>query len=133
MTKLVIDTNVYSFLCRGRSDIARLLAQYDQVLVPTIVLGELEAGFRNGSRYLVNKVGLGQFLSLPQVHILNVDGAAAEAYGRIYSALKATGNMIPINDVWIASQAIAENATFVTFDAHFSKIHGLDLILKTVD
>ena len=40
--------------------------------------------------------------------------------------------MIPINDVWIAAQAMSENVPLVTFDAHFRKINGLNLILKEV-
>jgi len=130
--KIVIDTNVYSFLCRGRTDVAQMLSRYDVVLVPSIVLGELEAGFRQGSRYEINKSGLGRFLALPSVRVLSVGGAAAEAYGRIYSNLKSSGSMIPINDVWIAAQAMSESAALVTFDAHFRQIQGLDLILKEV-
>ena len=43
MKRIVIDTNVYSFLLRGRKDIAQFLSTYDSVLVPAVVLGELEA------------------------------------------------------------------------------------------
>ena len=44
MKRIVIDTNVYSFLLRGRMDIAQFLSTYDTVLVPAVVLGDLEAG-----------------------------------------------------------------------------------------
>lgn len=132
MRKIVVDTNAYSFLCKGRSDVAQLLSNYDLVLVPAIVLGELEAGFHGGTRYAQNKDCLNRFLSLPRVRILGVTKAAAEAYGQIYSALKNAGTLVPINDVWIAAQTIAEDAALVTFDEHFKKIPGLNLILKEV-
>lgn len=132
MKRIVIDTNVYSFLLRGRMDIAQILSTYDTVLVPVVVLGELEAGFRKGSRYEQNKAGLMKFLSVPSVRVLDVTNVAAETYGRMFAELQAVGAMIPINDVWIAAQAMAENAPLVTFDAHFRKIKGLNLILKEV-
>ena len=132
MKRIVIDTNVYSFLLRGRMDIAQLLSTCDSVLVPAVVLGELEAGFRKGSRYEQNKAGLTRFLSVPSVQVLEVTSAAAEAYGRTYVDLQTAGAMIPINDVWIAAQAMSENVPLVTFDAHFRKINGLNLILKEV-
>ena len=103
MKRIVIDTNVYSFLLRGRMDIAQFLSTYDTVLVPVVVLGELEAGFRKGSRYEQNKTALEKFLSVSSVRALDVTSAAAETYGRIYTELKAIGAMIPINDVWIAA------------------------------
>ena len=132
MKRIVIDTNVYSFLLRGRMDIAQFLSTYDTVLVPAVVLGELEAGFRKGSRYEQNKTALKKFLSVSSVRALDVTSAAAETYGRIYTELQTIGAMIPINDVWIAAQAMSENAQLVTFDAHFRKINGLDLILEEV-
>ena len=132
MKRIVIDTNVYSFLLRGRKDIAQFLSTYDSVLVPAVVLGELEAGFRKGSRYEQNETALKKFLFVPSVRVLDVSSAAAETYGRIYAELQAIGAMIPINDVWIAAQAMSENAPLVTFDAYFRKIAGLNLILKEV-
>ena len=48
---------------------ARLLFEYDEVVVPAVVVGELEAGFRNGVRYAENKAGLDRFLALSRVSI----------------------------------------------------------------
>jgi len=132
VSKIVIDTNVYSFLCHGREDVARLLFAYEEVVIPAVVVGELEAGFRKGARYGVNKAGLERFLALDCVRIANVNQRVAEEYGRVHAELKTQGTMIPLNDVWIAATAMAEDATLVTFDCHFKNVAGLDFLLKEV-
>jgi len=132
MTQIVIDTNTYSFLCHGQKDVAELLASYDAVIIPSIVLGELEAGFRKGNRYQFNKSQLERFLLVDRVRVANVDPRIAEAYGLVYQQLKKCGVMIPLNDVWIGATAVALNAPLLTYDKHFSKIEGLNLILKEV-
>jgi len=132
MSALVIDTNVYSFLCHGREDLARLLFECDEVIVPAVVVGELEAGFRKGSKYAENKANLVRFLAIARVHVAEVDLAVAEAYGKIHAELKNRGMMIPLNDVWIAATAMAKGVALITFDNHFANIAGLNLILKDV-
>jgi len=42
-------------------------------------------------------------------------------------------NSIPINDVWIAATALSVGAPLLTFDAHFNHVHGLDLVLLSVE
>jgi len=132
MTQIVIDTNTYSFLCYGQKDVAELLASYDTVIVPSVVLGELEAGFRNGNRYQFNKSQLERFLLIDRVRVANVDPHVAETYGRVYEQLKKSGAMIPLNDVWIGATALALKASLLTYDRHFLKIEGLKVILKEV-
>lgn len=107
MTRIVIDTNTYSFLCHGQRDVAELLASYDVVVIPSIVLGELEAGFRKGNRYECNKAQLERFLLIDRVRVANVDPLVAETYGLVYQQLKKDGAMIPLNDVWIGATAMA--------------------------
>jgi len=92
----------------------------------------LEAGFRHGSRYAANKAVLQRFLSVGRVRIADVDSKVAEAYGVLHADLKTKGVMIPLNDVWIASVAIASGSPLVTFDGHFSQINGLNLVLLDV-
>jgi tRNA(fMet)-specific endonuclease VapC len=99
--------------------------------VPAIVLGELRTGFALGRRQQKNEAELGDFLAHPNVHILNVDEITPRYYAQIVVALRKKGMAIPTNDVWIASLAMREAATIVSFDAHFSAIDTVaSLILK---
>ena len=47
---VVLDTSAYSHLRRGHPKVQDIVAKAATVLLPTIVLGELEAAFQLGSR-----------------------------------------------------------------------------------
>jgi predicted nucleic acid-binding protein len=96
------------------------------VLIPTIVLGELAAGFRLGSRSRQNQQVLGEFLDEPFVAVLDVTAEVGQRYGEIFSRLRERGTPIPTNDIWIAACAFAAQATLITYDTHFEKIEQLD-------
>ena len=48
--KYAIDTNIYAELAKGNADIRALLETVDEIVVSAIVLGELYAGFRLGTK-----------------------------------------------------------------------------------
>ncbi len=127
--KIVVDTSAYSQLRRGHLSVRRRIASCDVALVPTIVLGELEAGFLRGSRYDENAVVLEEFLDEPFVDTLDVSPAVGRIYGRHFAALRSAGTPIPTNDIWIAACATSVGAAVVTFDPHFEKIPHLDVDL----
>jgi predicted nucleic acid-binding protein len=90
-----------------------------------IVLGELYAGFRAGSKERQNRERLASFLAKPSVKILPATQDTAEVFGVVKDELRRSGTPVPINVVWIAAQALEAGAQLVTHDAHFSKIKGL--------
>jgi tRNA(fMet)-specific endonuclease VapC len=97
----------------------------ETVYCSTIMLGELFAGFRGGSRYLENIRELKSFLSKEGVTVLNFTIDTAEIFGEIKTLLHDSGTMIPLNDIWVASHAIETGAKLVTYDTHFKHIPGL--------
>jgi predicted nucleic acid-binding protein len=56
--RLCLDTNAYSALMRNRSGIQHCLEEAELIHIPTIVLGELHAGFNLGSRYASRPIGV---------------------------------------------------------------------------
>ncbi len=50
ITKICVDTNAYTALKRGEDFVIELLENADEVYLPSIVLGELFAGFYIESR-----------------------------------------------------------------------------------
>ncbi len=122
MKKVVLDTNGYTKLLLGELSVLEVLAEADRVFVPTVVLGELFAGFKGGTKEVKNKKILEHFLAKPQVEIVPIVKETAEIFGQIKYNLVRSGTPLPINDVWIASCAIETGAIIVTFDKHFSKI-----------
>ena len=67
--KVCIDTNAYSAFKRGEKAIAELLEGADEVLVSTVVLGELYAGFGLGALEQRNIRELRTFLDKPGVMV----------------------------------------------------------------
>ena len=129
--RIVLDTSAYSWLRSGHPEVLDRVARADVVWLPAIVVGELEAGFRMGSREQANQALLADFLAEPFVSILPVSRRVAHRYGRIFSLLKDAGSPIPLNDVWIAATTFESGGALLTFDRHFGFVSGLELILLT--
>lgn len=125
MKKVLLDTNGYVALRRGDNAILEVLGRADKVYMSAIVLGELLAGFKGGSKEADNRLGLEEFTCCPTVRILHVTQETAEIFGTIKHRLKKAGAPIPINDVWIAAHATEVGAFLVTYDDHFNNIPGL--------
>jgi tRNA(fMet)-specific endonuclease VapC len=89
------------------------------------VAGELQFGFRSGSRYAHNLKTLEAFLANPYVELLPVTWTTAERFGRIAVALRAKGRPIPTNDIWIAAHAMETGADLLSFDEHYSLVDGI--------
>ena len=123
--KVLLDTNALTALWRGDERILEALDQAERVLLSVIVLGELHAGFRGGSRLVENRDRLKDFLGKPLVEALEVSSETSEVYGQIKDSLRKAGNPIPIKDVWLSAQAIESGAVLVTFDEHFRHVAGL--------
>ena len=125
MKKVLLDTNAYTALRRGDEAVLDVLGRADTVFMSAIVLGELHAGFKGGSREAENRKELDEFNSRPTVRILHVTQETAEVFGTIKHRLKRAGTPIPINDVWIAAQATENGAYLVTYNEHFANVPGL--------
>ena len=97
----------------------------DQVLMSAVVLGELHAGFKGGSRERENVELLEDFLRRPAVRTVDVTRATAEVFGVVKQTLKKAGAPIPINDVWIAAHAIETGSWLLPYDHHFTSVPGI--------
>jgi tRNA(fMet)-specific endonuclease VapC len=123
--RILLDTDAYSALMRGRPDVSDIVRRAERVFLSPIVIGELLFGFRNGSRYEQNSRQLDQFLENPFVELLDVTRSTADRFARIASGLKRKGRPIPVNDVWIAAQALETGAELLSSDRHFEQVDGL--------
>jgi len=125
MKRVLLDTNAYTRLLTGDQEVLKALANAECVYVPVVVIGELLAGFKGGAREQQNRKLLDEFLERETVLMLPVTIKTAEVFAELMHRLKKAGNPIPINDVWIAAQAVEAGAFLVTYDKHFSSIAGL--------
>ena len=131
--RLVLDTSAYSRFRAGHTGVLNLMARAAVVIVPVVVLGELEAGFQLGKRTEENRQTLGDFLDESFVSVVDVTAVTSRHYGRIFCALRLAGTPIPINDIWIAATAVECGGHLVTFDRDFRRVPGLELTLLDAD
>lgn len=130
--KILLDTNAYSALRRNHQTVAELVQDSEEVLLSTIVVGELLYGFRNGSRYDANVRALTEFLEDPNVRIVPVTWDTADLFGLISADLRKKGRPIPTNDIWIAAHAHETGAKLISSDPHYGYIDGLSWQTFTV-
>ena len=90
-----------------------------------VVVGELEHGFRHGTRSAENRATLDEFLAETWVDFLTITRDTTLRYGSLSAELRRLGRKIPTNDAWIASHALEHNAELWTRDDHFAKVGGL--------
>lgn len=126
--RAAIDTNRLTDLFRGDIKLAEQLGLCDEVWIPLIVLGEIEAGFVGGTQRRTNERILNAFLSKPTVSVLIPSQETAHYYARLFVQLKQAGTPIPDNDLWIAALAIQHGLTLITRDKHFSRIPQLSRV-----
>jgi tRNA(fMet)-specific endonuclease VapC len=128
--KLVLDTNIYCDFAEGLPDAVGTIATSGElILIPSIVLGELNYGFMKGSRQEWNEKKLRQIVNRLHIQIINVDENVARKYAIIYSSLVRKGRKIPINDVWIAACCMEAGGTLLTRDGHFGEVEQIEVII----
>ena len=122
MTRIALDTSAYSAFMRGHQGVAAALRHADEIVLSPVVLGELRAGFRGGTRRSKNEGELAQFVASPRVRLAIIDADTADRYAEIVTYLRQAGTPIPTNDVWIAAGAMEHGLQVVTTDPHYRKI-----------
>lgn len=125
MNHVLIDTNAYSALMGGDRDVLDVIADADTVYMSVFVIGELLAGFKNGTRENENRELLEVFLSKPTIRIISATFDTSEFFASIKDNLRKSGKPIPINDIWIAAHCMESGSMLITYDKHFSEIPGL--------
>ncbi|OIP36480.1 MAG: VapC toxin family PIN domain ribonuclease [Deltaproteobacteria bacterium CG2_30_66_27] len=123
--KLLLDTSAYSGFRRGVSSVVEKISGSDSVLISPVMLGELMFGLRKGGKFEQNMRMLRRFLDHEAVEVAPLGAVTADRYSRIVMQLKKDGSPMPINDVWIAAQAMEHGAELLTSDRHFEQVAGL--------
>jgi tRNA(fMet)-specific endonuclease VapC len=122
----LLDTNILSDLIRHPGGlVARRVEEVGQkeIFTSIIVAAELRYGCaKKGSSKLLERVqGL-----LETIPVLSLDMPTDAQYGLIRAELEAAGQPIDMNDLLIASHALALGLTLVTDNtSEFSRVRGL--------
>jgi tRNA(fMet)-specific endonuclease VapC len=115
----MLDTSAYAAFKRGHPEVVMTLQKARAVLLPAMVLGELDAGFEVGSQREKNRSELQEFMQCPRVRLVQISPETTVRYARIFAYLHSVGRPIPTNDLWIAASAMEYSAELVTADVHY--------------
>ncbi|MEO7724910.1 MAG: type II toxin-antitoxin system VapC family toxin [Chthoniobacterales bacterium] len=121
-----LDTQAYSDFCRGSVKVKESVQLSDRVILPLIILAELQAGFQVGNKGRENERVLKRFLARHRVDVINPDGETTHHYGRLFLQLKTQGTPIPTNDLWIAALVQQHNLVLESDDSHFDYLPQLN-------
>jgi tRNA(fMet)-specific endonuclease VapC len=122
MTDTLLDTSAYSELMRGHPLVKQSVREGGDVCMSVVVLGELRAGFRKGSRPAENEQRLRRFLAESRVRVLPVDEETSVRYAVIRTDLGRRGRALSLNDIWIAATAFQHGLRILTTDPDFREI-----------
>lgn len=117
--RLALDANRYVDFCRGVAATIDLVRRAQLVILPFVVLAELRAGFRGGSKTRRNEQQLASFVREYRVSLLFADGATTHVYADLAVQLRTAGTPIPTNDVWIAAIVLQHGLILHSRDKHF--------------
>lgn len=132
MNGLMLDTNVLIHCFVSDRSVGKVLSAYERILLNPVVLAEFRSGIHVGTKQGKRvEEQLSSLLNDSAVSVVPIFDKTADLYARIYRTLKAQGTPIPVNDMWIAASALEQGVSLFTFDAHFSKVPMLDVIVPS--
>ena len=131
MNSIVIDTNAYVAFLNGNKLCVNYIRSADEIILPSIVLGEIYYGIFRGTKKAENTKNLDGFLASPRVSIMHSDDKTAVSFGEIAAELANAGKPMQQNDIWIAALCKDLGKPLLTYDKGFENIIGLKLLPVT--
>lgn len=122
MSRLLLDTTAYSAMRRGDRRLVEPLAEASEIVLTSVVVGELVYGFVGGRLEEQDRRLLREFLESDRVRVVSVDEETAERYAAIRDYLRKKGTPIPTNDLWIAASAAQHGLKLLCLDRHFKEV-----------
>jgi tRNA(fMet)-specific endonuclease VapC len=126
--RLLVDTNRFAQLIANDQQAHERLQQASDIWLSVITIGELLAGFAQGTRRQANEQRLSELLQQQGVGVLLLDSETPQFYATTWQLLRRQGTRIPTNDLWIAAQALQYDLSLDTDDRHFQYVPGLKII-----
>jgi len=124
-TRYLLDSNVIIDHIGGFRRLPDVVAKSEIILLSQIAVGETKVGLDDSRRGHRQRVALEAFFHLPNVVNVMLTSATTELYAKVFRSLREAGRPIPVNDIWLAAQALEHGAVLVTNDRHFEAVANL--------
>jgi len=124
--KYFLDSNIVIYFIKGKfRKIGEKLEKYERdILIPSVVLAELEYGARNSNDYKKTISVYKPFLDLYPTAVF--DKKSSVEYGKLRKILSSNGVVIGPNDMMIAAIVLANGGTLITHNVgEFSRVKSL--------
>jgi tRNA(fMet)-specific endonuclease VapC len=131
LTRICLDTSAYSRFKSGHPRAVEIIDAAEWVGLPSVAIGEIWAGFLQGSRTDRNASELRAFLAHPAVKEIPVDHEVARVYAAIVTDLRRAAPPRPTPAGGLAAPAARAGATVLTFDGHFEGIRRVGSVILT--
>jgi predicted nucleic acid-binding protein len=122
-TRALLDTSVFIASETGWPPDTSVLP--DESLISVITLAELRVGVHAAADTATRALRLKTLEHIADVEALPVDADAAGHWAMLRFRLHETGRRANLNDLWIASIALAHNLAVVTQDGDFDVLTDL--------
>lgn len=125
-SSILLDTSAVISHLRLNSSVTAKLEAAEFLFLPVIALGELLHG---AYRLPFPERQLQKIKTFLQaVTVVGLSALSAEHFGKISAELSITGQMIPVNDIWIAALAREHHLPIATQDSHFERVDGISVL-----
>lgn len=119
----LLDTSVFIASETGRPLDEDKLPE--QSALSVVTLAELQAGVLAAIDLDTRARRLATLDAVADMHLLDIDEAAARAWAQLRVHLAEGGRRVNVNDLWIAATALAHDLAIVTQDSDFDPLDGV--------
>lgn len=127
--RFLLDANVIIDHIEGCKHLPETVLKSETMFVSRIAIAEMKAGFDDTRRGIRAREALELFLRLSNVVEITLTSATTDLYAKVFRSLHAAGRPIPVNDIWLAAQALEHGAVLVSRDRHFEAVANLRTLI----
>ena len=127
--RFLLDTSFLVDSLQRGSRLPTNIEKSETIFVSQISIGEYKAGLDDTQRGRRDRAAILAFLRLPNVGEITLTSATTDLYAKVFRTLRAAGTPIPINDIWLAAQALEHGAVLVSRDRHFEAVANLQTMI----
>ena len=120
---MILDTNALLAYLGRTPEAVEIVSEAREIAIPVMVAGEFAFGIAQSRHREAYERSLRRMLD--RCVVLDVGIETARHYAAIRLELKAAGNPIPANDVWIAALSRQHAISVMSRDTHFDFVGGL--------